>query len=51
MKKKYEKISAKILIFTRDAVSTSGRTEGMVSRNSMADVDDVYDYGWMSEVK
>ena len=54
MKKKYEKISAEILVFTRDAVSTSGgneKTDELVSRTSMADIDDVYDFGWMSEVK
>ena len=54
MKKKYEKISAEILFFTRDAVSTSGgneKTDELVSRTSMADIDDVYGFGWMSEVK
>lgn len=54
MKKKYEKISAEILVFTRDAVSTSGgneETNELVSRTSMADVEDVYDFWWMSEVQ
>ena len=54
MKKKYEKISAEILFFTRDAVSTSDGNEAsneLVSRTSMADVDDVYGFGWLSEVK
>lgn len=51
MKKKYEKISAEIVVFTQDAVSTSGRSDELVSRTSMADIEDVYDFGWMSEVQ
>ncbi len=51
MKKKYEKILAEIVVFTQDAVSTSGGSDELVSRTSMADIDDVYDFGWMSEVQ
>lgn len=51
MRKKYEKISAEIVVFTQDAVSTSGRSDELVSRTSMADIEDVYDFGWMSEVQ
>ena len=51
MRKKYEKISAEIVVFTQDAVSTSGRSPETISRTSMADIEDVYDFGWMSEVQ
>lgn len=51
MKKKYEKILAKIVVFTYGAVCTLNESTEFVSRNSMADMDDVYDFGWMSEVK
>ena len=51
MRKKYEKISAEIVVFTQDAVSTSGGSDELVSRTSMADIEDVYDFGWMSEVQ
>lgn len=51
MKKKYEKISACIVEISQDAVRTSGESNDFVSRTSMADIDDVYDFGWISEVK
>ena len=51
MKKKYEKISAEIVVFTQDAVYTMNRSPETISRTSMADIDDVYDFGWMSEVQ
>lgn len=50
MKKKYEKISAEIVVFTQDAVCTMNVSPETISRTSMADVEDVYDFGWMSEV-
>lgn len=50
MKKKYEKISAEIVVFTQDAVVTMNGSPETISRTSMADVEDVYDFGWMSEV-
>lgn len=51
MRKKYEKISTEIVVFTQDAVSTSGGSPETISRTSMADIEDVYDFGWMSEVQ
>lgn len=51
MKKKYEKISAEIVVFTQDAVVTMNVSPETISRTSMADIDDVYDFGWMSEVQ
>lgn len=51
MKKKYEKISAEILVFTQDAVGTMNGSPETISRTSMADVEDVYDFWWMSEVQ
>ena len=51
MRKKYEKISAEIVVFTQDAVVTMNRSPETISRTSMADIDDVYDFGWMSEVQ
>ena len=50
MRKKYEKISAEIVVFTQDAVCTMNVSPETISRTSMADVEDVYDFGWMSEV-
>lgn len=51
MKKKYEKISAEIVVFTQDAVCTMNVSPETISRTSMADIDDVYDFWWMSEVQ
>ena len=51
MRKKYEKISAEIVVFTQDAVCTMNVSPETISRTSMADIDDVYDFGWMSEVQ
>ena len=51
MKKKYEKISAEIVVFTQDAVCTMNVSPETISRTSMADIEDVYDFGWMSEVQ
>ena len=51
MKKKYEKISAEIVVFIYGAVCTLNESTEFVSRTSMADIDDVYDFGWMSEVE
>ncbi len=51
MKKKYEKISAEIVVFTQDAVCTMNGSPETISRTSMADIEDVYDFGWMSEVQ
>ncbi len=51
MRKKYEKISAEIVVFTQDAVVTMNGSPETISRTSMADIDDVYDFGWMSEVQ
>ena len=51
MRKKYEKISAEIVVFTQDAVSTMNGSPETISRTSMADIEDVYDFGWMSEVQ
>lgn len=51
MRKKYEKISAEIVVFTQDAVVTMSGSPETISRTSMADIDDVYDFGWMSEVQ
>lgn len=51
MRKKYEKISAEIVVFTQDAVYTMNGSPETISRTSMADIDDVYDFGWMSEVQ
>lgn len=51
MKKKYEKISAEIVVFTQDAVVTMNESPETISRTSMADIEDVYDFGWMSEVQ
>ena len=51
MKKKYEKISAEIVVFTQDAVVTMNGSPETISRTSMADIEDVYDFGWMSEVQ
>lgn len=51
MRKKYEKISAEIVVFTQDAVCTMNGSPETISRTSMADIDDVYDFGWMSEVQ
>ena len=51
MRKKYEKISAEIVVFTQDAVCTMNRSPETISRTSMADIEDVYDFGWMSEVQ
>lgn len=48
MKKRYEKIAAEIMEIRQDAVSTS---EEYVARKSMADIEDVYDFEWLSEVK
>lgn len=47
MKKKYERVKAEPTEMATDAVRTSGE---YVSRSSTADVEDVYDFGWMSEV-
>lgn len=51
MRKKYEKISAEIVVFTQDAVCTMNVSPETISRTSMADIEDVYDFGWMSEVQ
>ena len=51
MRKKYEKISAEIVVFAQDAVCTMNVSPETISRTSMADIDDVYDFGWMSEVQ
>lgn len=51
MRKKYEKISAEIVVFTQDVVCTMNGSPETISRTSMADIDDVYDFGWMSEVQ
>lgn len=51
MRKKYEKISAEIVVFTQDAVVTMNGSPETISRTSMADIEDVYDFGWMSEVQ
>lgn len=51
MRKKYEKISAEIVVFTQDAVYTMNGSPETISRTSMADIDDVYDFWWMSEVQ
>lgn len=51
MRKKYEKISAEIVVFTQDAVVTMNGSPETISRTSMADIDDVYDFWWMSEVQ
>ncbi len=51
MRKKYEKISAEIVVFAQDAVVTMNGSPETISRTSMADIDDVYDFGWMSEVQ
>ena len=51
MRKKYEKISAEIVVFTQDAVCTMNGSPETISRTSMADIDDVYDFVWMSEVQ
>ena len=51
MRKKYEKISAEIVVFTQDAVVTMNGSPETISRTSMADVEDVYDFWWMSEVQ
>lgn len=51
MRKKYEKILAEIVVFTQDAVGTMNGSPETISRTSMADIDDVYDFGWMSEVQ
>ena len=50
MKKRYEKIAAEIVEIRQDAVSTS-TSEEYVARKSMADIEDVYDFEWLSEVK
>lgn len=51
MRKKYEKISAEIVVFTQDAVVTMNGSPETISRTSMADIEDVYDFWWMSEVQ
>ena len=51
MRKKYEKISAEIVVFTQDAVVAMNGSPETISRTSMADIDDVYDFWWMSEVQ
>lgn len=51
MRKKYEKISAEIVVFAQDAVCTMNVSPETISRTSMADIEDVYDFGWMSEVQ
>ncbi len=51
MRKKYEKISAEIVVFTQDAVVTMNGSPETISWTSMADIEDVYDFGWMSEVQ
>lgn len=48
MKKKYERVKAETQEIATDAVRTSG---AYVSRSSTADVEDVYDFTWMSEVE
>ena len=48
MKKKYERVKAETQEIATDAVRTSVE---YVSRSSTADVEDVYDYTWMSEVE
>ena len=48
MKKKYERVKAE----TREIATAAVRTSGAyVSRSSTADVEDVYDFTWMSEVE
>ena len=48
MKKKYERVKAE----TREIATSAPRPSGAyVSRSSTADVEDVYDYTWMSEVE
>ena len=51
MRKKYEKISAEIVVFTQDAVVTMNGSPETISRTSLADIEDVYDFWWMSEVQ
>ena len=48
MKKKYERVKAETREIATDAVRTSVE---YVSRSSTADVEDVYDFTWMSEVE
>ena len=48
MKKKYERVKAETQEIATDAVRTSG---AYVSRSSTADVEDVYDFTWMSEME